>query len=82
MSDWWWIILLVLVIVAVAAFILMRGRNAGVSGGAVDDPSRNYRGERETDRLGGMSDEDRAWESASLERNRQRDELKQPPRND
>jgi hypothetical protein len=32
---------------------------------------RNYQGEREADRLGGMSAEDRAWETASRERSQE-----------
>ena len=80
MSDWWWIILTALVIVAMAAFVVMRRRSGGMTVSGVDDPTRNYQGERETNRLGGMSDEDRAWETASLERNRQREEQEPPPR--
>ena len=33
------------------------------------DAPRNYKDEREATRLGGMSEEDRAWEAASRERN-------------
>ena len=42
------------------------------TGAPADDTSdapRNYTDEREATRLGGMSDEDRAWETASQERN-------------
>lgn len=78
MSDWWWYVLVVIVVVVVAAVLYMRSRGAGTTGVEANDPSRNYRGDRETDRLGGMSDEDREWESASLERNRKSQE-RQPP---
>jgi hypothetical protein len=77
MSEWW--IILVALAIIVAAFLVMRRRNAGLTGSSVSDPTRNYTGERETDRLGGMSDEDRAWETASLERNRQREARERPP---
>lgn len=71
MSEWWFVLLLLAIVVA-AAFLYVRSRNTRIGGGsATDDSSRNYRDERETTRLGGMSDEDREWEAASQERNRQ-----------
>ncbi len=33
-------------------------------------PERDYRSERETDRAGGMSADDQAWEKQALQRNR------------
>lgn len=78
MSDWWYIVAIVIVL-AVAAFLYARSRNTGVSGGEASDPSRDYRDERETDRLAGMSDEDREWETASLDRNRRAQERDHTP---
>ncbi|HYH12891.1 MAG TPA: hypothetical protein VD789_11095 [Thermomicrobiales bacterium] len=74
MSDWWWYALIIVVVLAVAVVAYMRARSSGATGGSAGDASRDYRGERETDRLGGMSAEDREWEAASLERNRQSQE--------
>jgi hypothetical protein len=45
------------------------GRRTGASAADTSDAARNYDDERETSRLGGMSEEDRAWEAASQERN-------------
>jgi uncharacterized protein with von Willebrand factor type A (vWA) domain len=42
------------------------GRDGGPDGSA---PPRDYRQERADDRQAGMSEEDRAWEAASLPRN-------------
>lgn len=81
MSDWWWYVLVAVVVVA-AAVVLMRGRSSRTTRAtpAVDERlARDYGNEREAGRLGGMSDEDRAWESASLERNRKSVERDQPP---
>lgn len=79
MSDWWWYALAVAVILAVAIVAYARTRNAGVSAVRGDDDTRDYRGEREANRTSAMSDEDHAWEAASLERNRQAQERDPPP---
>lgn len=70
MSEWWFLLAVAVVLVA-AVVLYVRRRDADGSGGDAGDPSRDYRGERETGRLAGMSDEDREWEAASIERNRQ-----------
>ncbi len=57
-------------------------RRTGAPAADTNDASRNYEAERETDRLGGMSQEDREWEAASLERNRQAQEREQMPPGD
>jgi hypothetical protein len=80
MSDWWWWVLVAIAVIVVAAFVVMRRRNAGAPDTSANTPTPNYREERETGRLGGMSAEDRAWETASLERNRKREEQEPPPR--
>ena len=77
MSDWL-IILLAIVVVAAAVVAYMRVRAANASGPETADPSRNYTNERESDRVGGMSDEDREWEAASLKRNRDAQERTEP----
>lgn len=41
----------------------------GAPAADTSDAPRNYKDEREATRLGGMSEEDRAWETASRERN-------------
>ena len=45
---------------------------------ATADP-RDYAQDREDSRRGRLSDEDRAWEDASLQRDRERREREQPP---
>ena len=53
--------------------LLARGSNAGGSEGGAP-ASRGYTQDREAERVGRMSDEDRAWEAASLQRDRERRE--------
>lgn len=78
MSDWWWFILLAVIAVA-AVLVVLRMRGGRVTPAAPNDPARDYTGERETGRLADMSDEDRAWEAASLQRNRESEARDQDP---
>lgn len=80
MAEWWFIIVVVVVVAAaIAYFMRARGQGGGTTGAPVD-AERNYGDEREANRVGGLSDEDREWEAASLERNRQAQERgKTPP---
>lgn len=79
MSDWWWYALVIVVILGVALVVYARARRVSTPAGRGDDGSRDYRDEREANRTSGMSDEDRAWEAASLERNRQAQERDRTP---
>ena len=58
MSDWWWYALIVVVLLAagIIAYTRLRGGNTAEG---VDGEYRDYQDERETDRLGNMSAEDR-----------------------
>ena len=74
MADWWYVI--AIAGIALAGIRYMRSRTAGNgrSGSArqASTPAdRDYKQEREDDRHAHMSDEDRAWEAASLQRNRE-----------
>jgi hypothetical protein len=72
MSNWY---LIVLVIIAASGiFLLLRSRNAGATRREVERRAESRPGpahveDREDARLGNMSAEDRAWETASLQRN-------------
>lgn len=57
---------------------LVRRRSPEPDTGSADVP-RDYNVERETDRVGAMSAEDRAWETASRERNRAAEAGEQSP---
>ena len=59
--------------------LLGRGNNAGGSGEGGVPASRGYLQDREDERVGRMSDEDRAWEAASLQRDRERREREETP---
>jgi hypothetical protein len=48
----------------------VRRRTTRVSGGDDESVSTDYARDREDNRLAHMSEEDRAWETASLERER------------
>ncbi len=77
--SYWWYVLAAIVIVAVVAYVVMRSRTANVTRPDADTPARDYRDERESSRLNGMSDEDRAWEAASRERSQSAQPTDQPP---
>jgi hypothetical protein len=72
MSNWY---LIVLVIIAAAGiFLLLRSRNAAATRlqderRAESRPGPAHVQDREDARLASMSAEDRAWETASLQRN-------------
>ena len=57
--------------------LLGRGGKGGREDGA--PASRGYTQDREDERVGRMSDEDRAWEAASLQRDRERREEENRP---
>lgn len=72
MADSWYVI--VIVVVAVLLVLFLRNRQQGSERGRADrtaavDPARDFRTEREDTRRTGLSAEDQAWESASLQRN-------------
>ncbi len=74
MSGWWFVV----VIVGLAAALLYRRARGSRSRGGRDDrhggpgTDREFRQEREDARLARTSEEDRAWEAASLRRDRER----------
>ncbi len=86
MSTQWWIVI-VAVLVVVAVFVYLRSRQTQVSRARDTRMSVQEQGraqfpaeeisQREDRRLAGMTAEDRAWETASLERNRERIERAQ-----
>jgi hypothetical protein len=74
MSNWWWYALIV-VLVVVGVKTYMQRRRSQVQGRQVDQVSdtgtpRDYSREREDLRSASLSTEDRAWETASLQRER------------
>ena len=81
MSDWWYVIAVVVIVAVVLLYLRARGARAvqrrdarPASGG----PARDFRQEREDARVGHMSEEDRTWEAASSERNRETQERRKP----
>lgn len=84
-----WVVL-VLVLAVVAVIALMRSRRTQASKAQDHRMSVQQQAgahsaaeeisQREDRRLGGMSAEDRDWEQASLQRNREREELAQSAR--
>ncbi len=77
MSNWW--IVLIVVLLAAAGFLYLRSRrerHEDVVVGVASD--RDYEQEREASRVTQMSTEDRAWEAASLQKNREAQEQKPP----
>ena len=78
MSNWW-IILLIVVLVAAGLFYVRsrRERHEDVIVGAAS--TRDYVQEREASRAGQMSEEDRTWQEASLQKNRDAQDQNPPP---
>ncbi len=82
MSDWWWYAFLIVVIVA-SVYLILRIRRSDAPRSDAGATSRDYTGDREAHRVGGMSDEDREWEAASLRRSHEAQERQPvPPAND
>ena len=73
MSNWYLVVIVVLA--AAGIFLLLRSRNAGASRRQEERRAESRLGpvahvqDREDARLANMSAEDRAWETASLQRN-------------
>ena len=59
----------------------VRGRRGRRDTGQLTDgpPARDYSGEREGARVAGMSEDDRAWEAASRQREQDRRDQKRTP---
>ena len=74
MSDSWYVV--AVLGLAVVGVLVLRSR-ANRAGGTADDrpvaapAHRDFTQEREDARLGRMSEEDRAWQEASLQRSRE-----------
>lgn len=82
MSDWWYII--VIVALAAVGLLVLRSRLTGAGGRTGEprdlaQPPRDFGQERETDRVGHLSEEDRSWEAASLKRNQEARARNQAP---
>jgi hypothetical protein len=81
MDTWWVVIVAALIVGAIVVVVRSRQTQADQAQdrrmtvqreGGAHSPEEEL-SQREDRRLGGMSAEDRAWETASLERNRERD---------
>jgi hypothetical protein len=83
MSNWWYVLAIVVVAAAVLLFLRYRGRSRSDEGPLAPPagigPNRNYAQEREEARVGRMSEDDQAWEAASLDRNREEQAGREPP---
>ena len=81
MSNWWYVLAIVVIAAAVIVFLRYRGRSGGLPLASRTGVSfnRDYAQEREEARVGRMSEEDQAWEAASLEKNREGQAGKNPP---
>ena len=77
MSDWWYVIAIVALAAAGGLYLLYRrSSNSGSRDGRQDSAPtrRDYATEREDVRLAHMSEEDRTWQAASLQRDRDKRE--------
>lgn len=72
MVEWWYVVGIVVVLIVAVVVVRNRQERERHRPRPDDRADRNYAGEREDTRLGGMSAEERDWEQASLQRNRDR----------
>jgi hypothetical protein len=79
--EGWWIVLGILVLAVIGIFYVLLHRSGRGPRPPDAEPTanRDFVQERETARLGDMSEEDRAWQAASLEKDRTRRDGPQPP---
>ena len=83
MSTWWYVV--AIVGLAAVGVVYLRARGTSNSGRSTADRQAgvsahpDYRQDREDSRLAQMSQEDRAWQTASLERNRESQERAHNP---
>ena len=70
--DIWWIvgILFVLAAIVVVSVVLRNSRQGASVEQQTSTTERDFVEERETSRLGNMSEEDQAWQRASLDKDR------------
>lgn len=66
--DWWLVILLAVVVLAGTIALRMRGKQRAAMNNRPVSGTGDFSGDRETNRVSRLSDEDRAWETASLQR--------------
>ena len=83
MSTWVSVLVILVLVAAAALYLRARGTRTGTRPAdterAGDGPTPDVRHARETDRLAHLTKEDRAWENASLQRNRESHERDQAP---
>jgi hypothetical protein len=82
MSGWWFIF--VIVVLAAVGILVLRSRRGRTGERIVEyedtgQPPRDYSQEREDNRVRRMSEEDRVWEAASLQRDQEAREQEQSP---
>jgi biopolymer transport protein ExbB/TolQ len=79
--DFWWIVMTIIVLAVIGTVYVVMRRNSRAAQANEGAPAanRDFVGERETSRLGDMSEEDRAWQAASLEQDRANREQHPPP---
>jgi hypothetical protein len=78
MPDWL-IVLVILVLAAIGImYLLRRSRQRTVPADDIQATPRDFVRDRETSRMDNLSEEDRNWQAASLERDRARTEQKPP----
>jgi hypothetical protein len=79
--DTWWIVLAVLIVAVIGVLygvLRSRGNRMDQRDAAPATTERDFVAERETSRMGNLSAEDQAWQSASLEKDRANRERKPP----
>jgi cbb3-type cytochrome oxidase subunit 3 len=80
MMEWWWIVLaaLVLAVIGIVYFVQRRARRMERRDAGPAIAKRDFVAERETSRMGNLSEEDQAWQAASQAKDRTTRE-QQPP---
>ena len=81
MSNLWYLALVIVIVAVILYYSRYRTKQHERQNAARDSsgPPRDYAEEREVDRVSRLSEEDQAWEAASLKKNQDTIDQNQPP---
>jgi hypothetical protein len=68
--DWWLVIAIAAVVIVATRVLKARGGSAAPTSESAAGTRVDFSGNREASRVSGLSEEDRAWETASQQRSR------------
>lgn len=81
MSNLWYLLLVIVILAVILYYGRYRTKKNERQNAVRDNPGppRDYAQEREANRVSRLSEEDQAWEAASLKKNQETIDRNQPP---